>query len=48
LFSGEEVVDFDIDDITDGSYVYLDLPEADKGSKLKYYGGYIQVWVILF
>ena len=38
-----EVVSYNIDDRPpEGSFVYLDLPTSEKGSKLQYYGGFIK------
>ena len=41
--TGSDIVSFNIDDRSpQGSFVYLDLPVTEKGSKLQYYGGYLQ------
>ncbi len=41
--SRAEFVSYNIDDSPpQGSFVYLNLPASDKGSKLQYYGGYLK------
>ncbi len=41
--TGSDIVSYTIDDRSpQGSFVYLDLPSAEKGTKLTYYGGFIQ------
>ena len=41
--TGSDIVSFNIDDRSpQGSFVYLDLPASEKGSKLTYYGGFLR------